>query len=325
VSASALRPAQSALPGREPWFYRSTPRGPREINEEVRLKDIIEQEMKSLLQDRAVGRRVFITTSLGAGFALAVLPVTAQTITTSAEGLVAGEVKVPAQGGDMPAYRAMPATGGSFPVILVVQEVFGVHEHIKDVCRRLAKLGYYAIAPELYARQGDPSKINDIPTLMKDIVSKVPDAQVMGDLDACVAYAAASGKANPSRLGITGFCWGGRTTLMYAGHNPNLKAAVAWYGPIDRSYAPGDKTVLGIAANIKAAVLGLYGGADAGIPADTVDKLRDALKAAGTKGEFVVYPDTPHAFHADYRSSYRKAAAEDGWKRAIAWFKANGV
>jgi carboxymethylenebutenolidase len=289
------------------------------------VNDIVAQEMKSLLQDRDVNRRAFITSSLGAGFALAVLPVTAQTITTPADGLIAGEVKVPAQGGDMPAYRAMPASGGSFPVILVVQEIFGVHEHIKDVCRRFAKLGYFAIAPELYARQGDPSKISDIPTLVKDIVSKVPDAQVMGDLDACVAYAKASGKTDASRLGITGFCWGGRTTLMYAGHNPSLKAAVAWYGPTNRSYSPGDKTALDIAANVKAAVLGLYGGADTGIPTDTVDKMRDALRAAGAKAEFVIYPDTPHAFHADYRPSYRKEAAEDGWKRATAWFKANGV
>ncbi len=289
------------------------------------MNNLVAQEMKSLLQDHAVNRRASITPLLGAGFALAVLPVTAQTITTPADGLVAGEVKVPAQGGDMPAYRAMPAAGGSFPVILVVQEIFGVHEHIKDVCRRFAKLGYFAIAPELYARQGDPSKISDIPTLVKDIVSKVPDAQVMGDLDACVAYAKASGKADASRLGITGFCWGGRTTLMYAGHNPGLKAAVAWYGPTNRSYCPGDKTALDVAANVKAAVLGLYGGADTGIPTDTVDKMRDALKAAGVKAEFVIYPDTPHAFHADYRPSYRKEAAEDGWKRATAWFKANGV
>lgn len=289
------------------------------------MNDTVAQEMKSLLQDRDVNRRAFITSSLGAGFALAVLPVTAQTITTPADGLVAGEVKVPAQGGDMPAYRAMPASGGGFPVILVVQEIFGVHEHIKDVCRRFAKLGYFAIAPELYARQGDPSKISDIPTLVKDIVSKVPDAQVMGDLDACVAYAKASGKADATRLGITGFCWGGRTTLMYAGHNPGLKAAVAWYGPTNRSYHPGDKTALDIAASVKAAVLGLYGGADTGIPVDSVDKMRDALKAAGAKAEFVIYPDTPHAFHADYRPSYRKEAAEDGWKRATAWFKANGV
>ncbi len=289
------------------------------------MNDIVTSEMKSLLQDRNVDRRAFITSSLGAGFALAVLPVTAQTITTPTDGLVAGEVKVPTQGGDMPAYRAMPASGSSFPVVLVVQEIFGVHEHIKDVCRRFAKLGYFAIAPELYARQGDPSKISDIPTLIKDIVSKVQDAQVMGDLDACVAFARASGKADVARLAITGFCWGGRTTLMYAGHNPALKAAVAWYGPTNRSYAPGDKQALEIVGSVKAAVLGLYGGADSGIPNDTVKEMETRLKAAGVKAEFVIYPDTPHAFHADYRPSYRKEAAEDGWKRATAWLKTNGV
>jgi len=288
------------------------------------MNDIVNLELKSLLGERNVDRRTFVVSSLGAGFALAVMPVTAQTITTSANGLIAGEVKVPAQGGDMPAYRALPATGSNFPVILVVQEVFGVHEHIRDVCRRLAKEGYFAIAPELYARQGDPTKYTDTSKLMSEIVSKVPDAQVMGDLDAAVAYAKASGKADVNRLGITGFCWGGRIVLMYAAHNPNVKGAVAWYGPTARGYAPGDKPALDVAPQIKGAVLGLYGGADGGIPNDTVEKMFAALKAAGnTKSAYVIYPDTPHAFYADYRPSYRKDAADDGWKRATAWFKAN--
>ena len=288
------------------------------------MNDIVNLELKSLLGERNVDRRTFVVSSLGAGFALAVMPVTAQTITTSANGLIAGEVKVPAQGGDMPAYRALPATGSNFPVILVVQEVFGVHEHIRDVCRRLAKEGYFAIAPELYARQGDPTKYTDTSKLMSEIVSKVPDAQVMGDLDAAVAYAKASGRADVNRLGITGFCWGGRIVLMYAAHNPNVKGAVAWYGPTARGYAPGDKPALDVAPQIKGAVLGLYGGADGGIPNDTVEKMFAALKAAGnTKSAYVIYPDTPHAFYADYRPSYRKDAADDGWKRATAWFKAN--
>jgi len=288
------------------------------------MNDIVNLELKSLLGERNVDRRTFVVSSLGAGFALAVMPVTAQTITTSANGLIAGEVKVPAQGGDMPAYRALPATGSNFPVILVVQEVFGVHEHIRDVCRRLAKEGYFAIAPELYARQGDPTKYTDTSKLMSEIVSKVPDAQVMGDLDAAVAYAKASGKADVNRLGITGFCWGGRIVLMYAAHNPNVKGAVAWYGPTARAYAAGDKPALDVAPQIKGAVLGLYGGADGGIPNDTVEKMFAALKAAGnTKSAYVIYPDTPHAFYADYRPSYRKDAADDGWKRATAWFKAN--
>jgi carboxymethylenebutenolidase len=288
------------------------------------LNDVVITEMKSLLGDREINRRTFVVSSLGAGFALAVLPVTAQTITTSAEGLVAGEVKVPTKDGMMPAYRAMPATGGNFPVVLVIQEIFGVHEHIKDVCRRIAKGGFFAIAPELYARQGDPAKYTDIPKLMSEIVTKVTDAQVMADLDATVAFAKSTGKADTARLGITGFCWGGRIVQMYAAHNPNVRAAVAWYGPTARAYAAGDKTPLDVAPRIKGAVLGLYGGADGGIPNDTVEKMFAALKAAGnTKSEYKIYPDTPHAFNADYRPSYRKEQAEDAWNRMMAWFKLN--
>ncbi len=283
---------------------------------------VVDPEIRSLFGEQKFDRRAFVVTSLGAGFALAVLPVSAQTITTPADGLVAGEVKVPAKGGDMPAYRAMPATGSNFPTVLVVSEIWGVHEHIKDVTRRLAKLGYYAIAPELFARQGDAGKVTDTQALIRDIVAKTPDAEVMADLDATVAYAKASGKADTAKLGITGFCWGGRTTLMYAAHNANVKAAVPWYGPVARSYYPGDKTALDLAAQIKAPVLGLYGGEDPGIPNDTVEKMAAALKAAGnTRSEFVIYPGTPHAFHADYRPSYRKDKAEDGWKRATEWFK----
>jgi len=277
--------------------------------------------LDSLVPPRAVDRRGFIVTSLGAGFALAVLPVTAQTITTPAEGLTAGEVKVKTKDGEMPAYRAMPATGGPFPTILVVCEVWGVHEYIADVCRRFAKLGYFAIAPELFARAGDPRKISDISQLLETIVKKTPDTQVLSDLDATVAYAKSTGKADTSKLGITGFCWGGRVVLMYAAHNPNLKAAVAWYGVLG-SFAPGDKTPLDVAGRIKAPLLALYGGADEGIPNPTQQKMRDAVKAGGnTRVEWVTYPDTPHAFHADYRPSYRKTQAEDGWKRATAWFK----
>ena len=200
---------------------------------------VVDPEIRSLFGEQKFDRRAFVVTSLGAGFALAVLPVSAQTITTPADGLVAGEVKVPAKGGDMPAYRAMPATGSNFPTVLVVSEIWGVHEHIKDVTRRLAKLGYYAIAPELFARQGDAGKVTDTQALIRDIVAKTPDAEVMADLDATVAYAKASGKADTAKLGITGFCWGGRTTLMYAAHNANVKAAVPWYGPVARSVLPG--------------------------------------------------------------------------------------
>ena len=279
-------------------------------------------EFDSLLPQTITNRRSFLVTSLGAGFAMAVQPVSAQTITTDTAGLTAGEVKVPTKDGEMPAYRAMPAEGGPFPTVLVVQEIFGVHEHIRDVCRRLAKTGYIAVAPELYARQGDPSKISEIPKLISEIVSKVPDAQVMSDLDATVAWAKANGKADTGRLGVTGFCWGGRIVWLYAAHNPAVKAGVAWYGPL--AGTPSElkpKNPVDVAKDLKAPVLGLYGGADQGIPIDTVDKMREAMRAAKKPGDIIVYPDTPHGFHADYRPTYRKDKAEEGWQRLQSWFK----
>lgn len=287
---------------------------------------MIQQEIDSLVPQRGFSRRSFVRTSVGSGFAAAVLPVTAQTvIKTDVQGLVAGEVTIPVGSFKMPAYRAAPAGRANAPVVLVASEIFGVHEHIADVARRFAKQGYFAVAPELFVRQGDAGSYGEIAKLIAEVVAKAPDAQVMGDLDATVAWARAEGAA-ADKLGITGFCWGGRTTLMYAAHNPAVKAAVAWYGPTARAYHPGDKTPIEMAPQVKAAVLGLYGGADGGIPNDTVEKMRDALKAAGnTKSEFVIYPDTPHAFHADYRPSYRKPQADDGWKRCLEWFKAHGV
>ena len=288
--------------------------------------DHFRDEVNSLNPALAVDRRGFVKTSLAAGFAAAVLPVQAQTmITTDTQGLTAGEVKVPTRDGAMPAYRAMPAGKRGLATVLVVQEIFGVHEHIRDVCRRLAKAGYLAVAPELYARQGDPSKYTDIPKLMGDIVSKVTDEQVMADLDATAAWAAKNG-GDAGKLGITGFCWGGRIVWMYAAHNPTLKTGVAWYGPVARSYYTGQKTALDIAPSIRQPIHALYGGADGGIPNETVYRMMATLQTAGnTKSELVLYKDTPHAFHADYRPSYRKEAAEDGWKRLLAWFKANGL
>lgn len=288
------------------------------------------------LDERGLSRRNALKATatgaaLGSTFALSVQPVSAQTmITTPADGLTAGEVKVKTKDGkDLVAYRAMPATGTGFGTILVVQEIFGVHAHIADMCRRFAKAGYYAIAPELYFRQGDPKGYTEIPKLIAEVVSKVPDAQVMADLDDCVAFAKSEGKADTAKLGITGFCWGGRITWLYAAHNPGLKAGVAWYGRVvGDSTANTPKHPVDLAKDLKAPVLGLYGGADTGIPNDTVDKMRAALKegsAAAKKSEIHTYPDMPHAFNADYRPSYRKDAAEDGWKRALAWFKANGV
>ena len=273
-----------------------------------------------------IGRRTVMMGSLGAGFALAAQPVTAQTIMTPSDGLEAGDIKIKTADGEIPGYRAVLNVGSNYPTVIVVQEIFGVHEHIKDVCRRFAKAGYFAVAPELYARQGDVTKMTDIQAIIRDVVAKVPDKQVMSDLDATVAWAKGTGKADTSKLAITGFCWGGRIVWLYAAHNPDLDAGVAWYGRlVGQSSELTPKHPVDLAAEIKAPVLGLYGGADTGIPVDTVEQMKKALTAAGKKHEFVVYPDTPHAFHADYRPSYRKEAAEDGWKRALAWFKANGV
>lgn len=275
-------------------------------------------------------RRSFLTTALGAGFALAVRPTLAEaTITTSAEGLIAGEIAVATADGNMPAYRAQPATGSHFPVILVVQEIFGVHEHIKDLCRRLAHQGYLAIAPELYARQGDPRQYTAIPDILAKVVSRVPDAQVMGDLDACAAWAGSHG-GDSARLGVTGFCWGGRIVWLYAAHNPRVKAGVAWYGKLVGK--AGDLTPhhpVDLAGKLHAPVLGLYGGKDQGIPLETVEQMRTALAAgdhaASRTSSIHVYPDAPHAFNADYRPSYRKEEAEDGWQRMAQWFKARGL
>ena len=236
-------------------------------------------------------------------------------------------MKVPVKDGEIPAYRAMPDKGGPFPTVLVVQEIFGVHEHIKDVCRRLAKLGYFAIAPSCMPDRATCRGLTDFQEILK-IVNKVPDAQVMSDLDAAVAYAKSTGKADTAKLGITGFCWGGRIVWLYAAHNPSLKAGVAWYGRLVKGQGTElqPKYPIDLAREIKAPILGLYGAADQGIPVVTVEEMEDALKAAGnTASEIVVYPDTPHAFYADYRPSYRKEAADDGWKRLQAWFKKYGV
>jgi carboxymethylenebutenolidase len=286
-----------------------------------------DMHIKSLVPPTDVSRRGFVVTSLASGFALAVQPVCAQTmITTDTNGLVANEVKIPVAGGDIPGYAAMPASGGPFPTVLVIQEIFGVHEHIKDICRRFGKLGYFAAAPALYAREGDVSGMSDIPEIISKVVSKVPDAQVASDLDAALAWAKGTGKADTAKLGVTGFCWGGRQVWLYAAHNPNVKAAVAWYGPIKRP--PTDlqpKNPIDIAGQLKTPVLGLYGAADAGIPVDTVEEMKTALKAAHNPSEIVIYPDTPHGFNADYRPSYRPEQAKDGWNKMQAWFKQHGV
>ncbi|MDI6748953.1 MAG: dienelactone hydrolase family protein [Rhodocyclaceae bacterium] len=279
-------------------------------------------DFDSLLPAARMDRRGFVVTALGAGFALAAQPVMAQTaIKTDSAGLTAGEIKI----GELPAYRAQPEGGKSLPTILVVSEIFGVHEYIADVCRRLAKLGYLAIAPELFFRHGDPKKMTNVQEILSAIVAKVADREVLADLDACAAWAAKNG-GDPARLGITGFCWGGRITWLYAAHNPNVKAGVAWYGRIDGEVnEKTPKWPLDIAGEIKGAVLGLYGGKDQGIPLDDVEAMQEALKKAGGRSQIHVYPEAGHAFHADYRPTYRKDAAEDGWQRLIAWFRQHGL
>jgi carboxymethylenebutenolidase len=281
-------------------------------------------ELDAMLPRSSWSRRGFVMTSLASGFALSMQPVAAQTITTDSTGLVAGEVKVPVKDGEMPAYRAMPDKGGPFPTVLVIHEAWGVHEHIKDVCRRLAKAGYFAIAGEFWARQGNAAAAKDMDETRK-IMGSVPTDQVMSDLDATVAFAKASGKADTAKLAVTGFCWGGFTTWMYAAHNPGLKAAVSWYGTDRQVTELTPKNPLDIAGELKAPVLALYGGADKSIPPETIEKRQAACKAAGKTCEFKIYPDTPHGFNADYRPTYRAEAAQDGWAKMLAWFKQNGV
>jgi len=272
-----------------------------------------------------LGRRAFLTTSVAVGFAAAVQPVMAQVIHTDSEGIVAGQVTVPVKDGQIPAYRAYPAKGATpFPTVIVVHEVFGVHEHIQDVARRFAKLGYYAIVPDLYSRAGDVANMEKMDDVMA-VVRATPDAQVLSDLDSTVDYLGATGQSDTKRLGITGFCWGGRVTWLYANHNPQkVKAGVAWYGPL-ASTDPQRPSVISLAPTLKVPVLGLYAGKDGHITADDVTAMKTALKNTTNKSEIVVYADADHGFNADYRPSYNKADAEDGWKRLREWFKANGV
>ena len=276
-----------------------------------------------------LSRRDFVRRSVGTGFTAAALPVMAQTVVkTDAGGLLEGEVSIPVGEFKMPAYRAAPANRSGAPVVLVVSEIFGVHEYIADVARRFAKAGYFAIAPELFVRQGDAASYGEIAKLVAEVISKVPDEQVMRDLDATLAWARGQG-ANASQLGVTGFCWGGRITWLYSAHNPAVKAGVAWYGRlVGAASALTPRHPVDLAASLQGPVLGLYGEKDTGIPLDTVERMKQALaagSAAAKKSEFMVYPDAPHAFHADYRPSFRKEAAEDGWRRCLAWFKSHGV
>ncbi len=291
------------------------------------MKLELEQDIKGMLPEKDFDRRDFIWTALGASAALAVSsPVSAQLITTDTAGIDAADVAIPVSGGTIRGYRAMPSTGGPFPVVLVAAEVFGLNHYIRDVCRRLAKAGYYAIVPDLYTRKADLTKISNIAEIMP-IVNSKHDTELVADYDATVEFARASAKGDVTRMAITGFCRGGRTTLVYAAANPKLKAAVAWYGSVGgeaNEFTP--RTAMDRVAEIKVPVLGLYGAKDAGIPVDQVEKFFAALKAAGTPAELVMYPEAGHGFHADFRpDNYRKADAEDGWKRMLAWFAKYGV
>jgi len=301
------------------------------------LNQNLSQDLDALLPGRSTEkgatRRTALKAALGVGYAASTLPIMAQTaVKTSAEGLTAGEVTIEVKGFKMPAYRAAPAGKTGVPVILVLSEIFGVHEYIADVCRRFAKAGYLAIAPELFVRQGDAQSYGEVAKLMAEVISKVPDAQVMGDLDATLDWAGANG-GDLKRVGVTGYCWGGRQTWLYTAHSPRIRAGVAWYGRlVGNASELTPKHPVELAAQLNGPVLGLYGAADTGIPVATVDQMKAALAAAGGAGkaaardsEFVVYPEAPHAFHADYRPSFRKEPAEDGWKRALAWFQKHGV
>ena len=289
---------------------------------------MLKPEVDSLVPHVPFNRRTFIKAVLGTGFAAAVLPVSAQTIHTDTEGLEAGEIAVHSGDTIVPAYRAQPKGKTHLPVIIVIHEIFGVHEHIADVCRRFAKAGYLAIAPDLFVRQGDPMAYPSIQQISTNIASRVPDAQVMADLDATVAWAGENG-GDLKRVGINGFCWGGRIGWLYAEHNPNVRAAVVWYGGV-----VGEKTAnmpsnpLDNVANLRVPVLGLFGRQDQSIPQDTLEQMKRAIAKGPQEArdsQIVVYDDAGHAFFADYRPSYRKADAEDGWRRALAWFKQHGV
>jgi len=290
---------------------------------------MLKPEVDSLVPHVPFSRRKFVQAALGGTFAAAVLPVSAQTIVTDSAGLEAGTVEIRSGDASVPAYRAQPQGESNLPVVVVIHEVFGVHAHIADICRRFAKLGYLAIAPDLFARQGDASKYPTIQAVVESVVSKVPDRQVTEDLDATVEWAGRNG-ADLSRLGVTGFCWGGRQAWLYAEHNPRVRAAVAWYGMVEgrademTPFNPADR-----ASSLQVPVLGLYGGKDANIPQASLAHMRERIAASASararESQIVVYGDAGHAFFADYRPSYVKPDAEDGWQRAIAWFRRYGV
>ena len=291
------------------------------------LKALDFQYAKAAVPSVGLARRGFVMTALASGFAAASQPVLAQAIATDSKGLKTAEVKIKVADGEIPAYVAHPSKPGKYPTILVVQEIFGVHEHIKDMCRRYAKQGYYAIAPEMYARQGDVSKLTDVGEIIGTVVSKVPDAQVCTDLDAALAFAKASKFANTDRTGLVGYCWGGRIAWVYANHNPKLKAAISYYGLLEGFKEPTLRPTdpIDYGDKIKVPVLGLYAGIDAFVKQETIAKMRGLINKSGSGSEIVVFPNVDHGFNADYRPSYDKSAATYAQKLANDWLKKNGV
>ena len=289
----------------------------------------------ALLASRSTSRRSFMKAatlgSLGTGFASAALPVLSQAIKTDFAGIHSEEVTFDSNGTNIAAYTSRPAQApGKLPIIIVASEIFGVHEYIADVTRRLAKVGYLAIAPEFFTRAGEPTELGTVAEIMSKIVAKTPDQQILGDIEAALKWAAAN-NGDLSRVGMTGFCWGGRITWLACQKLSVMRAGVAWYGRL-----AGDKSEnfpehpLELAAQTRAPVLGLYGGQDTGIPLSDVEKMKLALTglnatAAAKSSTFVIYPDAPHAFHADYRQTYQEGPAKDGWQKALAWFKEKGV
>jgi carboxymethylenebutenolidase len=272
-----------------------------------------------------LARRGMMMTGLISGFTLATQRVEAQAIHTGTQGLDAGEARIPVQDGALPAYFARPTGNGPFPVALVNEEIFGVHEYIKDVCRRLAKAGYFAVATEYYSRLGDLSQMTDVSQIIRDVIAKAPDHQYLADMDATASWALQHG-GDAGHVGVIGFCRGGRQTWLYAAHSPHLKAAVAFYGPLGgtpSSIQP--QSALDVADRIQCPLLGLYGGQDSGIPLTLVRQAEAKAQAAHRTVEIVVYPDAPHGFHADYRPSYRQADAADAWARMLAWFRRFGM
>ena len=284
-----------------------------------------QQHFDGLYPNVTFSRRGFLASSVATGFALAAGPVAAQTaIRTPADGLEVGSALLPVSGGNLPAYFAAPKKAGRHPVVIVLPEIFGMHEYQRDICRRLAKAGYYGITLDPYFRSGDLSKMSDIKQVL-GFANSLPDVTMLADLDALVGWVEQQPRANTKKLGITGMCRGGRNVWMYTAHSKKVRAAVAWYGHFSPTPPALSQTPIDVADRLNAPVLGLYGADDQSIPQDLIERMRAGCRAFEKTCEIHTYQGAGHAFHADYRPTYRKEAAQDGWKRMLAWFKKYGV